>query len=161
MKTKWWRLWKCSFLLAIQHHWYNISKSSFADFDIYKVWHMVLIDGNVKIRPPNSTISSSVQYFCLEFVKIDSLSSLVVACMLRTLSSSFETTDLKLDRIHRVAGRSPIRLSPIGHSPTAKVHGCIGESKVDFRQLAKFQEIYWRNSRGCVGESKVDFTSCH
>jgi hypothetical protein len=43
-----------------------------------------------------------------------------------------------------VAGRSPIRLPPIGHSPMAKIRGCIGESTVDFRQLAKFQEIYWR-----------------
>jgi len=56
-------------------------------------------------------------------------------------------------------GISPIRLSPIGHSPMAKVHctfanwrnsrGCIGESVVDFRQLAKFEE--------CIGESTVDF----
>jgi hypothetical protein len=26
----------------------------------------------------------------------------------------------------------------------AKDRGCIGESKVDFRQLAKFQELRWR-----------------
>jgi hypothetical protein len=36
-----------------------------------------------------------------------------------------------------MAGRSPIRLSPIGHSPMAKIRRCIGESTVDFRQLAK------------------------
>ncbi len=41
-------------------------------------------------------------------------------------------------------GRSPIRLLPIGHSPMAKVHGCIGESPLNFLQLAKFQGVYWR-----------------
>ncbi len=54
-----------------------------------------------------------------------------------------------------MAGRSPVRLSPIEHSPTAKVRGCVGESKVDFRQLAKFQEIYWRKYSGLspIGET--------
>jgi len=42
----------------------------------------------------------------------------------------------------RVVGRSPI-----GHSPMAKVRGCIGESP----------RMYWRNSRGRVGESTLDF----
>jgi hypothetical protein len=37
----------------------------------------------------------------------------------------------------------------------AKVRGCIGESTVDFRQLAKFQEIYWRKYSGLspIGET--------
>jgi hypothetical protein len=45
-------------------------------------------------------------------------------------------------------GISPIRLSPIGHSPMAKVHGYIGETTMDFRQLAKFQGVCWRNYSG-------------
>jgi hypothetical protein len=53
----------------------------------------------------------------------------------------------------------------------AKVHGYIGESTVDFRQLAKFQGVHWRNYNGLspIGEipggvlAKVQWTfaSCH
>jgi hypothetical protein len=57
-----------------------------------------------------------------------------------------------------VAGCSPIR-----HLPIAKVPGYIGESTADFRQLAKFQEMHWRNYSGPspIGESEVDYLSCH
>jgi hypothetical protein len=55
----------------------------------------------------------------------------------------------------RVAGRSPIRLSPTGHSPVAKVPGCIGESTMDFRQLARFQGMYWRKYGGLSPLVKV------
>ena len=95
-----------------------------------------------------------------------------------------------------VAGFSPIRLSPIRHSPTAKVlgvywrkydglspigeipgdvlakvrwtfanwrnsRGCVGESTVDFRQLAKFQRMCWRKYSGLssIGESEMDYLS--
>ena len=39
-----------------------------------------------------------------------------------------------------------------------KVHKTFatGESTVDFRQLAKFQRMYWRNFRGCIGEISED-----
>ncbi len=70
-----------------------------------------------------------------------------------------------------MAGRSPIRLSPIGHSPMAKVRGYIGESPLYFRQLAKFQWMCWRKNDGLspIGEIPEDalakihctFTSCH
>jgi hypothetical protein len=43
-----------------------------------------------------------------------------------------------------VTRTSPKRLSPTGHSPMAKVQGCVGESTADIRQLAKFREVYWR-----------------
>ncbi|CAF4596248.1 unnamed protein product, partial [Rotaria sp. Silwood2] len=58
------------------------------------------LGGNVKIRSPNSTILSSVQYFHLELVTIDLLSLLAVAPMLHTLEGRFQTPDLKLGRIH-------------------------------------------------------------
>ncbi|CAF1114490.1 unnamed protein product [Rotaria sordida] len=57
-------------------------------------------DHDVKIRPPNSTIISSVQYFHIEFITIDLLSLLAVAPMLHTLNGSFETPDLKLGIPH-------------------------------------------------------------
>jgi hypothetical protein len=40
----------------------------------------------------------------------------------------------------------------------AKVRRCIGESTVDFRQLAKFQEMYWRKYNGLspIGEIPED-----
>ncbi|CAF3726610.1 unnamed protein product [Rotaria sp. Silwood1] len=52
-------------------------------------------------------------------------------------------------------------LSPIGHSPMAKVQGCVGEGTVDFRQLTKFQGMYWRKYSGHspIDESIVEF--CH
>jgi hypothetical protein len=52
-------------------------------------------------------------------------------------------------------GISPIRLSPVGHSPMAKVHGYIGE--IPGGVLAKVQWTFanWQNSRGCIDESIV------
>jgi len=61
---------------------------------------MVLIDGNLNIRPPNAAISSSVQYFRFEFATIGLLGLLGISPMLHTLASNFETRNLKLDRIH-------------------------------------------------------------
>ncbi|CAF4157106.1 unnamed protein product [Rotaria sordida] len=58
------------------------------------------LDGNVKIRSPNSAILSSVQYFHLERITIDLLSLLAVAPMLHTLQGKFRTPDLKLDRLY-------------------------------------------------------------
>ncbi len=58
------------------------------------------MDDNVKIHPPNSAMSSSVQYFYLDYVTIDLLSLLVVTPMLHTLEGSFQTPDLKLGRIY-------------------------------------------------------------
>jgi hypothetical protein len=58
------------------------------------------MDSNVKIRPRNSAIYSSVQYFHFDFITIDLLSLLSAAPMLHTLEGSFEMSDLKLGRIH-------------------------------------------------------------
>jgi hypothetical protein len=58
------------------------------------------MDGNVKIRPPNSAMSSSVQYFYFDYITIDLLSLLVVTPMLRTLKGSFTTPGLELGRIY-------------------------------------------------------------
>jgi hypothetical protein len=54
-----------------------------------------------------------------------------------------------------VMGISPIRLSPIGHSPMAKVHGYIGE--ISGCVLARVQWTFtnWQDSRGCIGESLI------
>ncbi|CAF4211141.1 unnamed protein product [Rotaria sp. Silwood2] len=59
-----------------------------------------VMEGDVKIHPPNSLISSSVQYLHSETVSIDLLSLLAVAPMLHTLEAKFKTPDLKLGRIH-------------------------------------------------------------
>ncbi len=58
------------------------------------------MDSNVKIRPRNSSIYSSVQYFHFDFITVDLLSLLSAAPMLHTLEGSFEMPDLKLGRIH-------------------------------------------------------------
>ncbi|CAF4486215.1 unnamed protein product [Rotaria sp. Silwood2] len=58
------------------------------------------MDGDVKIRSPNSAISSSVQYFHLEYVTIDLYSLLTVAPMLHTLEARFVIPDLELGRSH-------------------------------------------------------------
>jgi hypothetical protein len=44
----------------------------------------------------------------------------------------------------------------------AKVREYIGESTVDFRQLAKLQAIHWgKYSRlSPIGENKIDFATC-
>ncbi|CAF1400979.1 unnamed protein product [Rotaria sordida] len=55
-------------------------------------------DGDVKSRSPNSTISSSVQYFHLEYVTINLYSLLAVAPMLHTLEARFVIPDLELGR---------------------------------------------------------------
>jgi len=52
------------------------------------------------------------------------------------------TVSLSTDK-NRLMAISQIRLSPIGHSPMAKVYGYIGESPLYFPQLAKFQGMYW------------------
>ncbi|CAF1399495.1 unnamed protein product, partial [Rotaria sordida] len=54
--------------------------------------------GNVEIRSPNSVISSSVQYFHLEYIIINLYSLLAVAPMLHTLEAGFVIPDLELDR---------------------------------------------------------------
>ncbi|CAF3618419.1 unnamed protein product [Rotaria sp. Silwood1] len=57
-------------------------------------------DYKVEIRPPNSSISSSVQYFHLEYVTINLLNLLAVAPMLHTLEGSLKTSDLQFGIIH-------------------------------------------------------------
>jgi hypothetical protein len=47
-----------------------------------------------------------------------------------------------------VTGTSPIRLSPIGHSPLAKIQRYIGETPLHFRQLSKFRITCWRKYSG-------------
>ncbi|CAF3311328.1 unnamed protein product [Rotaria sp. Silwood2] len=54
--------------------------------------------GNVKIRSPNSAISSSVQYLHLEYITINLYSLLAVAPMLHTLEARFVIPNLGLGR---------------------------------------------------------------
>ncbi|CAF3753462.1 unnamed protein product [Rotaria sp. Silwood1] len=58
------------------------------------------LSGAVKIRPPNSAILSSVQYFHLESVAIDLLSLLAAAPMLQTLKGKFLPLHSKISRIN-------------------------------------------------------------
>jgi hypothetical protein len=58
------------------------------------------MDGKLKIRPRNTALLSSFQYFHLEFVEIDLLSILTIASMLHTLECIFVTPNLKSGRIH-------------------------------------------------------------
>jgi len=58
------------------------------------------IYGDPKIRPPNSTTTSSIQYFYFDYMEIDLLSILAVAPMLHTVEGYFDTPDLKSEIIH-------------------------------------------------------------
>jgi hypothetical protein len=69
----------------------------------------------------------------------------------------------------RVTGTSPIRFSPIGHSPMAKVHcnfvNCRNSTvissivEIPGGALAKVQWTFanWQNTRGSIDESTMDF----
>ena len=52
-----------------------------------------------------------------------------------------------IQEAYRGSRSSPIRLSPIGHSPMAKVWQYHGESTVDSRQLARVLRGRWRKYR--------------
>jgi hypothetical protein len=59
-----------------------------------------VLENDLQIRPPNSSILSSVQYLHIKSVTIDLLSLLAVAPMLHTLECRFQTRKLTLGRIY-------------------------------------------------------------
>ena len=91
---------------------------------------------------------------------IESHSSNFVWC-LRTVNSHENSLVLRTRvclttgyHIRRDSWISPIRLSPIGHSPMAKIHELTGESTEDFRQLTNVHSSYCRKYTGSspIGE---------
>jgi hypothetical protein len=82
----------------------------------------------------NETITISSSSFIMETSDIERLTLTGIQINLHDLL--VVAPKLRGSRI------SPIRLSPTGYSPMAKVPGCIGESTVDSRQLAKVLDVY-------------------